>query len=104
MDSSARHGLRRARVYPHIPPSNRLENRSGVEGRSIESGIAMYGGYPEELDARILRAEQEGIGILGCGKSVAVPVGVEAGQTSCPVSLAMSVPTYRQTHTDTHTV
>jgi hypothetical protein len=48
----------------NIAPPNCFEYGPGIERCLIKGGVAMNRGNTQELDARIMGAEKDGIGIL----------------------------------------
>jgi hypothetical protein len=64
MDCVADNGLRSARVDLHIASSYGLEYGACVEGGLVEGRIAVDGAHAEELDARVVGREEEGVCVL----------------------------------------
>lgn len=61
----ADNGLRSPRIDLYIAPANRFENCSRVERCLIKGGVAVDCRYTQELNFdRVLRAEEDGIGVL----------------------------------------
>ena len=64
MDCVTDNGLRGARVDLHVASSYGLEYGASVEGGLVEGRIAVDGAHAEELDARIVGREEEGVCVL----------------------------------------
>jgi len=65
MYSIAYDWLRSARVDLHVAPSDCLEDCPSVVCGLVERSIAMDGAHTKQLDFGVVRAEKEGVGILG---------------------------------------
>lgn len=87
-------------MHFHIAPANGLENSSGVERGLIERSVPMDRGYTKEINSRVLRAEEESVGVLGVGDERSSGRAMHVARlTSCPVSFAM--PLVRSNREDT---
>jgi hypothetical protein len=64
VDCVANKWLRSARMDFYIAPPNGFENGSRIEGGLVERSVTVDGGDSQELDARIVGAEEESVCIL----------------------------------------